>query len=120
VDPRRANLSQESLATNVARLKAYRERLIIFPRKSGQFKKMDTSKEDIEKHAKQGSLMRKHMPVVDPGKKMAITEVKKSEMPEGTKDAYRTLREARSAARLVGVREKRAKVKAEEATAAKK
>lgn len=81
---------------------------------------MDTSKEDIEKHAKQGSLMRKHMPVVDPGKKMAITEVKKSEMPEGTKDAYRTLREARSAARLVGVREKRAKVKAEEATAAKK
>jgi large subunit ribosomal protein L13e len=120
VDPRRANLSQESLATNVARLKAYRERLILFPRKAGQHKKMDTSKEDIEKHHKEGSLMKKHMPVADSAKESAIGEVKKSEMPEGTKDAYRTLRDARSDARLVGVREKRAKTKAEEATAAKK
>lgn len=47
-------------------------------------------------------------------------EVKRSEMGEGTKDAYRTLRLARSDARLVGVREKRAKAKADEATAAKK
>ncbi len=41
-------------------------------------------------------------------------------MGEGEKGAYRRLRDARSEARLVGVREKRAKAKAEEAQAAKK
>ena len=41
-------------------------------------------------------------------------------MPEGTENAYRKLRDARSEARLVGVREKRAKAKAEEAQATKK
>ena len=49
-----------------------------------------------------------------------FSEIKKSEMPKNEKSAYRTLRDVRSEARLVGVREKRAKAKAEEATAAKK
>jgi large subunit ribosomal protein L13e len=49
----------------------------------------------------------------------AISEVKKGEMPE-SKGAYRQLRDARSEARYVGVREKRAKAKAEEAAAQKK
>jgi len=39
---------------------------------------------------------------------------------EGEEHAYKTLRTARSDARLVGVREKRAKAKAEEAASAKK
>lgn len=39
---------------------------------------------------------------------------------KGEENAYRKLREARSEARLVGVREKRAKVAAEESAAAKK
>jgi large subunit ribosomal protein L13e len=43
VDPRRQNLSTESLAVNVERLKAYRARLILFPRKLGQVKKGDSS-----------------------------------------------------------------------------
>ncbi len=47
-------------------------------------------------------------------------EVKRGEMPEGEEGAYRRLRDARSEARLVGVREKRAKAKAEEAAATKK
>lgn len=41
-------------------------------------------------------------------------------MPKGEEAAYRRLRLARSDARLQGVREKRAKAKAEEAAAAKK
>jgi large subunit ribosomal protein L13e len=41
-------------------------------------------------------------------------------MGKGEEAAYRRLREARSEKRLVGVREKRAKAKAEEATTAKK
>jgi len=49
VDARRQNLSQESLAVNVARLKAYNSRLILFPRKAGQYKKGDASKEEVSK-----------------------------------------------------------------------
>jgi large subunit ribosomal protein L13e len=47
VDPRRQNLSTESLSVNVARLKEYRARLILFPRKIGQHKKGDASKEEV-------------------------------------------------------------------------
>ena len=50
----------------------------------------------------------------------AFSEIQKSEMGKGEEGAYRRLREARSAARLVGVREKRAKAKAEEAQTQKK
>uniref|UniRef100_A0A7S1KLW3 60S ribosomal protein L13 n=1 Tax=Percolomonas cosmopolitus TaxID=63605 RepID=A0A7S1KLW3_9EUKA len=39
VDKRRKNKSQESLDRNVARLNAYKEKLILFPRKAGQPKK---------------------------------------------------------------------------------
>ncbi|KAL8715049.1 MAG: hypothetical protein Q9220_001006 [cf. Caloplaca sp. 1 TL-2023] len=123
VDPRRANLSMESLATNVERLKAYRARLILFPRRSGQHKKEDSSKEDITEIAKEGKTIRNTslvLPISNITRAQAIGEVSKSDMPEGTENAYRTLREARSEARLVGVREKRAKAKAEESSAAKK
>ena len=60
------------------------------------------------------------MPIVNEAREKAIGEVKVSEMGEGDKDVYRKLRDARSDARLVGVREKRAKAKADEASAAKK
>ncbi|CAM9501891.1 unnamed protein product, partial [Discosporangium mesarthrocarpum] len=36
VDPRRTNKSEESFTANVQRLKEYRSKLIIFPRKSNQ------------------------------------------------------------------------------------
>ena len=124
MDPRRANLSQESVALNVERLKAYRARLILFPRKSGQHKTMDASKDEVqaaqEEHGKIIKHLGKVLPIENVSLEAAVGEVKKSEMGEGTKDAYRMLRMARSDARLVGVREKRAKAKAEEATAAKK
>lgn len=124
MDPRRANLSQESVTVNVERLKAYRARLILFPRKSGQHKTLDASKEDVkaaqEEHGKIIKHLGKVLPIKNVSREAAVGEVKRSEMGEGTKDAYRTLRLARSDARLVGVREKRAKAKADEATAAKK
>lgn len=112
----------ESLTANVARLKAYRERLILFPRRAGQHKKTDSSKEEVESH-KEGKIVQKTssaFPVQDASKANAISEVSKSEMGEGESAAYRRLRDARSDARLVGVREKRAKAKADEASAAKK
>ena len=58
----------------------------------------------------------KLFPVVN---EIKVPEAKPNSV-QGEKDAYRTLRVARSDARLVGVREKRAKIKAEQAEAAKK
>ncbi|KAI9799588.1 MAG: 60S ribosomal protein L13 [Piccolia ochrophora] len=123
VDPRRQNLSTESLATNVERLKSYRARLIVFPRRVGQSKTGDSSAEDL-KAAKTGENIVRHTGATLPIKNAitksdAFSEVKASEMPKGEENAVRRLRLARSDARLVGVREKRAKAKAEEATAKK-
>lgn len=56
------------------------------------------------------------MPIINT---VEITEGKISDYP-GEENAFRKLRIARSDARLVGPREKRAKAKAEEAAASKK
>ena len=80
--------------------------------------------EDIEAYAKgdkEGAHKVHHiLPITNQTREDAIGEVSTSDMPEGEEAAYRKLRDARSEARLVGVREKRAKAKAEESAAAKK
>lgn len=95
------------------------ERLILFPRRSGVHKKGDASKEDVqgvkEKSTEFTQAIGSLLPIINEARKNAITEVKTSEMPKGEENAYKKLRIARSDARLVGVREKRAKAKAEEA-----
>lgn len=48
VDHRRRNKSEESLATNVERLKAYKARLVVFPRKAGKIKAGDASVEETK------------------------------------------------------------------------
>merc|ERR1712062_360764 len=52
VDFRRRNMSMESMQENVQRLKEYKSKLIVFPRKEGKAKKGDASPEEI-KMAKQ-------------------------------------------------------------------
>lgn len=111
----------ESLAANVARLKAYRARLIVFPRKGGKYKKADTSRDEISaaKDIATTRSIKAGLPIVnnEPG----FREIKKRDIPAPVEGgAYRKLREARSEARLVGKREKRAKDKADEAAAARK
>ncbi|RJE27407.1 60S ribosomal protein L13 [Aspergillus sclerotialis] len=130
VDGRRTNYSKESLAANVARLKDYKARLILFPRKSGQHKKLDASPEEVKAakaaFAAEGKTegystnVGSTLPIKNLFPEEAVTEVKRDSMPKGEENAYRRLRLARSDARLQGVREKRAKAKAEEAAAAKK
>ena len=124
VDPRRANHSAEGRPANLDRLNAYRARLILFPRKSGQHKTLDASKEEVqaaeEEHGKIIKNLGKVLPIENISKEEAVGEVDRDDIGEGTEDAYATLRKARSDARLVGVREKRAKAKAEDAQAAKK
>ncbi|KAL1865991.1 60S ribosomal protein L13 [Paecilomyces lecythidis] len=130
VDGRRTNYSKESLAANVARLKEYKARLILFPRKSGQFKKLDSSAEEVKAaqaaFAAEGKTegfatnINSTLPINNISAAEAVTEIKRDSLPKGEEAAFRRLREARSEARLAGVREKRAKAKAEEAAAAKK
>lgn len=129
VDHRRTNYSKESLVANVARLKDYKARLILFPRKSGQFKKLDSSADEVKtvkaaiadgKRDGIATRVDASLPITNLGREDAITEVSRDDMPEGEEAAYRRLREARSEARHRGIREKRAKAKEEEATAAKK
>jgi large subunit ribosomal protein L13e len=124
VDYRRQNASQESLTANVARLKAYKARLILFPRKSGQHKKLDSSAEDVKLAEEESKISRKifaSIPIDSGvGLKHGFSEIKKDDLPEGEESAFRKLRVARSEARLVGVREKRAKAKADAEDAKKK
>jgi large subunit ribosomal protein L13e len=130
VDHRRNNYSKESLVANVARLKDYKARLILFPRKSGQFKSLDSSADEVNAAkaafaaegqtqgyaTKVGSLL----PIKNTSAAEAVTEVKRDDLPKGEEAAYRRLRESRAEARYQGAREKRARAKAEEESAAKK
>lgn len=118
VDPRRQNLSGESLAINVARLKAYSARLILFPRKLGQHKNGDATKDEIKDVNSVGTF-KLALPIVHADKE--IVEIKKSDLPAAIEGgAYRKLRDSRADARFAGKREKRAREKADEAAAAKK
>ncbi|KAI0477111.1 putative 60S ribosomal protein L13 [Xylariaceae sp. FL0804] len=118
VDGRRQNLSEESMAANVARLKAYKERLIIFPRKGAKHAKAGDSKNTDLSKTETVSNLGSAMPIIPVAE--GVKEMKKSEMPKQIEGgAYMALRKARSDAKLQGVREKRAKEKAD-AEAAKK
>lgn len=112
VDFRRQNLSEESLTANVARLKAYKERLVVFPRKGAKHPKAGDSKDIDLSNTKTVSSVAASLPIVHVGE--GISEIKKSDMPTPIEGgAFIALRKARSDARLKGIREKRAKDKAE-------
>jgi len=116
VDHRRRNTSVESLQANVARLQEYRSKLIIFPRKTGQVKKGDSSKEETS--AAQATYRVSSVFPIDPVPVKPITE-RTIDAAEKDADRFKQLRTARSDARNAGARLKRVKAK-EEAEAAKK
>ena len=116
VDGRRQNLSEESLAANVERLKAYKERVIVFPRRSNAPKKGDTKADPAS--VEKATLISAALPFTRtaPG----VSEISKGEMPEPVEGgAYRKLRLARAFKRSQGARDKREKDKAEAETAKK-
>ncbi|XP_072278722.1 large ribosomal subunit protein eL13 [Pyxicephalus adspersus] len=114
VDPRRRNKSTEALQTNVQRLKEYRSKLIIFPRKPSAPKKGDSSAEEL-KMATQ--LKGPVMPIRQTFKKEKSRVI--SEEEKNFK-AFASLRMARANARLFGIRAKRAKEAAEQEVDKKK
>jgi large subunit ribosomal protein L13e len=107
VDHRRRNKSVESLQLNAQRLKLYKSKLILFPRNAIKPKKGDSSAEEI-KLATQ--LKTEVLPIRQPARKQksrAITD------KERKFNSFNMLRKVRADARMWGIREKKAKEKAE-------
>ncbi|XP_060074199.1 large ribosomal subunit protein eL13-like [Ylistrum balloti] len=109
VDYRRRNKSVESLQQNVQRLKEYRSKLILFPKKQSKPRKGDATAEEM-KMAKQLSSS-----VIMPVRRVAKSEKARAITAEEKKHSvFTALRKARANQKLKGFREKKAKQKAEE------
>jgi len=108
VDFRRTNRSLESLQLNAQRLKEYRSRLILFPRKLSKPKKGDSTAEEIKLAAQlRGAIL--------PVKVVAVKEKARVITAEDKKfEPYRTIRRVRADMRQKGIREKKAREAAEE------
>lgn len=109
VDHRRINKCEESLKLNAERLKVYKDRLIIFPRRQGKFKKGDSSAAEIAEAVQQTNVDIASLPA-------KTRDVEFAEITDALKEAkgYSALRHARTDARLKGLRAKMAKEKKEE------
>ncbi|KAI0304816.1 ribosomal protein L13e [Russula brevipes] len=112
VDHRRRNLSVEGKTINVERLKAYKERLVVFPRKARKPKKGDSSPDDLKAPTTRLTLPLPASSVPE--------EPRKITQEERQFNAYKTLRNNRAEARFEGVRKIRAAKKEEEEAAKKK
>lgn len=102
VDHRRKNRSQESMDANVERLREYKSKLVLFPRRAGKPKAGDSDAAILDTATQ---LTGKLQPIVVTKPELeirAITEEDKA------KRAYALLREARANLKHFGVRSKRA------------
>ncbi|KAF0458333.1 50S ribosomal protein L13e [Gigaspora margarita] len=127
VDHRRKNRSEESLQLNVERLKTYKDRLIVLPRKPRKSRKpkegddYEKKKNEYENKKAEFATASQHKGHVIPIQQTLLTEEARIiTEEERAASAYVTLRKARSDARLVGVREARRKAKEEEEATKKK
>lgn len=110
VDHRRRNKSVESLQLNAQRLKEYRSKLILFPRRGATKKKEGEASAEEQKNAVQIPA-RKVMPVRQPAAKEKARAITKDEK---TFNAYAHVRRAMGAAKSVGRKEKKAKERDQE------
>merc|ERR1719333_442227 len=105
VDHRRRNKCVESLQANVSRLKLYKSKLLIFPKKSGKkgVKKGDTPKSELQNVAQ--NTLKEIIPVERPAlrvKARAITADEKAA------SAYKKLKKARTDKKYEGAKKKKA------------
>lgn len=111
VDHRRKNRSLESLQENVARLKAYRSNVVIFPRNVKKPKAFESSAEEVKTATqKMGALL----PLVKEKPALTLTKIT-AELKAAP--AYAKLRVERMNKRQIGPRAKKAKEAAKEAEA---
>jgi len=115
VDHRRKNRSEEAFQANVARLKLYRSKLVIFPRRptSQRAKKGDATVEE-RKAAHEQVVSRDVLPIALPVRRNKARKITKE---ESSRTVTTILRKALTDGKLWGVREQRAKKKAEKAAA---
>jgi len=98
VDFRRRNASAEALQLNVQRLKLYKSKLVVFPRKAGKPKQGDASAEVLKtvadpKNRSKGFPLKR----VNPKDKARVIDPKQK-----TESVFTTLRKARGAAAKIG------------------
>jgi len=117
VDHRRKNRSEEGFTLNVNRLKLYQSRLVVFPRNptSKRVKKGDSSAEELAQ-AKQVTSPHT-LPLSVPRSRVKARKITAAERDD---KATARLRKSLTDSKLWGVREKRAKDKADEAAGKKK
>ncbi|KAI8325663.1 ribosomal protein L13e [Martensiomyces pterosporus] len=107
VDYRRRNRSEESLALNVQRLKAYKAKLVVLPRNAKK-----RTAEDVEAYKNAVQTPGQTVPVVNP----YVAEAPRAITAEEKKaSAFTTLREARGVYKARGYVAKRKLILAEEA-----
>ncbi|GKV08493.1 hypothetical protein SLEP1_g20114 [Rubroshorea leprosula] len=102
VDHRRKNRSLEGLQANVQRLKTYKAKLVVFPRRSRKFKAGDSAPEEL---ASATQVQGQYMPLVR--QKPSVELVKVTEEMKSFK-AYGKLRVERMNKRQIGARMKKA------------
>lgn len=108
-------LSQEGFAANVERLKLYKSKLVVFPRKnSKKFKKGDSSKEACAAAIQVTDKM--VLPITVPAERIKARKITSEEREA---NVAATVRKARTDAKLWGAREKRAADKADASKAKK-
>ena len=114
VDHRRKNRNEEAFQANVARLKLYRSKLVVFPRKptSQRAKKGDATPE--ERKAVGQVMAKQILPISAPSKRLKARKITKE---ESSRTVTAVLRKALTDGKLWGARELRAKKKAEKAAA---
>lgn len=113
IDHRRRNMSQEAFHNNVARIKAYKSRLIIFPLNptAKRARAGDATKAERAK-AKQIDVAHV-MPIKSyPKSKLKVRKMTEEEK-KPRRSVFKTLRKVRRDQRLKGIKEKKAKDKKE-------
>eukprot|EP00932_Pfiesteria_piscicida_P006130 SRR837773.16056.p2 GENE.SRR837773.16056~~SRR837773.16056.p2 ORF type:complete len:218 (-),score=117.08 SRR837773.16056:29-682(-) len=105
VDHRRRNRCTESLQANVNRLKLYKSKLVIFPKRSGKkgVKKGDTPKSELQNVAQ--NTLKEIIPVERPQLRVKARAITKEEKE---KSAYKTLKKARTNLKYDGAKRKKA------------
>ena len=108
VDHRRRNKSAESLQVNVQRLKLYKSKLILFPRKLSAPKKGDSSAEELK-------LAQQVKTAVLPFRNNLVRKSKARKITDEERKfgAHAMLRKVKADSAMWGIREKKAKEKAE-------
>ncbi|CED84022.1 60s ribosomal protein l13 [Phaffia rhodozyma] len=112
VDHRRRGGAVVGQEANVERLKAYRARLIVFPRKAGKPKSGDSAEADLSAETTRAPIP---LPTLYEAEKPRAITAEEKEF-----NAFRALRDARATGRNAGKVKARAEKKAAEEAAAKK